>query len=136
MTRQKSSPSTIFSTIVTRRCDLCGCTMIKRIRKQFELVKGKKHHSFDDFDPIIRRCLKEYGHLFPQHTINMAGSKVVYHFNVEGVDPISLEREHGSRDSVPRRYAKFAIVGIEDLLVFIESVAATGPAAEEIENDE
>lgn len=34
--------------------------MIQKIRKQFEQVRGKKHHVFDDFDPIIRRCLGDY----------------------------------------------------------------------------
>jgi hypothetical protein len=110
--------------------------MIRKIRRQFELIKGKRLHSFDDFDPIIRRCLKEYAYLFPQHRINMAGSKVVYHFNVEEVDPISLEREHGSRDSIPRRYAKFAIAGIEDLLAFVENATVMDPSAEEVESDE
>jgi len=44
--------------------------MIQKIRKQFEQIRGKKHHSFDDFDPIIRRCLSEYAHLFPERQIN------------------------------------------------------------------
>lgn len=105
--------------------------MVQKIRRQFELVKGKKLHSFDDFNQIILRCLREYERFFPRRVISKAGSKVVYHFNVEGVDPISLEREHGSRDSVPRRYAKFAIAGIEDLLVFIEAALAAEPTSEE-----
>lgn len=110
--------------------------MIQKIRRQFEQVKGKKRHCFDDFDPIIRRCLKEYAHLFPQQRINPAGSKVVYHFNVEGVDPISLEKEHGSREFVPRYYAKLAMIGIEDLLTFIESNAGAEPGSEEVEDNE
>lgn len=110
--------------------------MIQRIRKQFEGLKGKKHHSCNDFDPIIRRCLKEYAHLFPQQRINTAGSRVVYHFNVEAVDPISLEKEHGSREFVPRHYAKLAMVGIEDLLTFIENAVGEKPASEEADNNE
>src|SRR5206468_8689438 len=99
-------------------------------------IRGKKHHSFDDFDPIIRRCLSEYAHLFPERQINKAGSKVVYHFNVEGVEAISLEKEHGSREFVPRHYAKLAMVGIEDLITFIENAEGRKPAAEEIESHE
>ena len=110
--------------------------MIQKIRKQFEQIRGKKHHSFDDFDPIIRRCLSEYAHLFPERQINKAGSKVVYHFNVEGVEAISLEKEHGSREFVPRHYAKLAMAGIEDLITFIENVEGREPTAEEVENDE
>jgi hypothetical protein len=110
--------------------------MIRKIRRQFDQVKRRKHHNFDDFDPIIRRCLKEYAHLFPQQRINMAGSKVVYHFNVEGVDPISLEKEHGSREFVPRHYAKLAMIGIEDVLTFIEGSVGAELDSEEIEKDE
>ena len=110
--------------------------MIQKIRKQFELVRGKKHHSFDDFDPIISRCLSEYAHLFPERQINKAGSKVVYHFNVEGVEAISLEKEHGSREFVPRHYAKLAMAGIEDLITFIENVEGREPAVQEGESDE
>lgn len=110
--------------------------MIQKIRKQFEQIRGKKHHSFDDFDPIIRRCLSEYAHLFPERQINKAGSKVVYHFNVEGVEAISLEKEHGSREFVPRHYAKLAMLGIEDLVTFIENAEGREPAAQEVEENE
>jgi hypothetical protein len=110
--------------------------MIQKIRKQFEQVKGRKHHSFDDLDPVIRRCLSGYAHLFPGRQINKAGSKVVYHFNVEGVEAISLEREHGSREFVPRHYAKLAMAGIEDLITFIENAVGGEPAAQEDEGDE
>ena len=50
-----------------------------------------------------------------------AGSKVVYHPNIEGLAPISLEKEHGSREFMPPRYAKFAIQGIDDLISYIET---------------
>ena len=110
--------------------------MIGKIRKQFEQIKGKKHHSFDDFDPIIRRCLSDYAHLFPGRQINKAGSKVVYHFNVEGVEAISFEKEHGSREFVPRHYGKLAMAGIDGLITFIENVEGREPAAEEVEYHE
>jgi hypothetical protein len=110
--------------------------MIQRIRRQFEQIKGKKRHCFDDFDPLIRRCLKEYAHLFPQQRVNLIGSKAVYHFNVEGVNPISLEKEHGSREFVPRYFAKLAMIGIEDLLTFIEGTVGAELGPEEIEDNE
>jgi hypothetical protein len=102
--------------------------MIKKIRRQFEELRGKKHYVFDDLDPTIRRCLTHYGHLFPNSRVNKDGSRVVYHFGVEGVGPISLEKEHGSREYLPPRYAKIAIAGIEALLAHIEQSPA---AAEE-----
>jgi hypothetical protein len=96
--------------------------MIRRIRKDLEHIRARKFHRFDDLDPIIRRCIREYGHLFPNLAINKGGgSKIVYHFNVAELHPISIEREHGSRDSIPRYYAKLIIEGIEDLIAFIES---------------
>jgi hypothetical protein len=110
--------------------------MIRKIRKQFEEIRDRKHHRFDDFDPIIRRCLRGYAHLFPNQRINMVGSKVVYHFNVEGVNPISLEKEHGSREFVPRYYAKLAMIGIEDVLSFIEANAGAETGSEEVEDNE
>jgi len=72
-------------------------------------------------DPIIRRCFREYAHLFPSQRIKKDGSKVVYHANVEDLAPISLEREHGSREFIPHRYARFAIQGIDDLISYIET---------------
>lgn len=100
--------------------------MIKRIRRQFESVRCNKRHVFDDFDPIIQRCFREYAHLFPDRRIKKDGSKVVYHANVEELAPISLEKEHGAREFIPHRYAKFAIQGIDDLISYIEA----HPAAE------
>jgi hypothetical protein len=102
--------------------------MIKKIRRQFEELRGKKHYVFDDLDPTIRRCLTHYGHLFPNHRVNKDGSRVVYHFGVEGVGPISLEKEHGSREYLPPRYAKGVMAGIDALLAYIEQSPA---AAEE-----
>ena len=102
--------------------------MIRKLRRQFEEVKCKRRHVFDDFDGIIGKCLKFYGHLFPNRRINKEGSRVVYHFGLEDVTPISLEKEHGSREYVPRYYAKLAMSGIEDLLTFIENSPAVETA--------
>jgi len=95
--------------------------MIKKIRQRFESVRCNKRHTFDDFDPIIQQCLREYSHLFPKRKINKDGSKVVYHPNVEELSPISLEKEHGSREFIPYRYARFAIQGIDDLISYVET---------------
>ena len=49
-----------------------------------------------------------------------AGTRVVYHFNVRNLWPISLEREHKGRDHVPTKFAKLALGGIEELLIYVE----------------
>jgi hypothetical protein len=99
--------------------------MIKKIRRDLEQVRGKKFHTFEDLDPLIQRCIKGYSPLFPNLDMNKRGSKIVYHFNVPGVNPISIERQHGSRDSIPRYYAKLIIAAIEDLVTFIEAQEKT-----------
>ncbi len=45
----------------------------------------------------------------------------MYHPNVEELSPISLEKEHGSREFIPHKYARFAIQGIDDLISYIET---------------
>ena len=94
--------------------------MIARIRQEFEALRDKKHHRFDDFERIVQRCFREYAHLFPSRQVTKKGSKFVFHPNIEGLNPISVEKEHGSRDSVPKRYAKFAMAGIDALICHIE----------------
>jgi hypothetical protein len=49
--------------------------MIDKIRKNLEQVRGKKLHKFEDLDPMIRACLKEYGRLFPRLSINKRGEQ-------------------------------------------------------------
>jgi hypothetical protein len=95
--------------------------MIKKIRRDLQEVRDKKLHKFEDLDPLIRRCIKEYGGLFPKLDVNRRGSKTVYHFNVPEVNPISIEKQHGSRDSIPKYYAKLIIAGIDDLITYIEA---------------
>ena len=95
--------------------------MIKKIRQSLEQARIRKFHTFEDLNPLIERCINYYEHLFPQMTINKKGSKVVYHFNVPGVNPISIEKQHGSRNSIPKHYAKLILSGIDDLVAFVES---------------
>ena len=64
--------------------------MIRKIRKDLEQVRAKKLHKFEDLNPLIERCIRHYKSLFPQMTITKRGSKTVYHFNVPGVNPISI----------------------------------------------
>jgi hypothetical protein len=108
--------------------------MIRRIREKFETVRCKKRHKFDDFGPLIERCFRQYSHLFPNRKIKKEGSKVVYHPNCGDLDPISLEREHGSREYLPHRYAKFAIAGVDDLISYIETHPDAGGGREDVEN--
>jgi hypothetical protein len=56
-----------------------------------------------------------YAHLFPKFAINKNGSRFVYDFGVAAVPPISLEKEHGSREYIPKHFAKLAFLGIDDL---------------------
>lgn len=105
--------------------------MLQKLRKRLQELKSQKHKHFDDFQPIIKHCIRNYSRLFPSYRETTDGSRVVYHFNVEGVYPISLEREHGSRDHIPPKYAKRAIAGIEDLLTFIEGSMQNS----EVQND-
>jgi hypothetical protein len=110
--------------------------MIRRIRQQFESVRCLKHHTFNDFEPIIQRCFRDYAHLFPARRIKKDGSKFVYHPNVEGLPSISLEKEHGAREFIPRRYAKFAISGIDDLVSYIEGHPDAEREQTEVSNPE
>lgn len=95
--------------------------MIRKIRKDLEQVRANKFHKFEDLNPLIACCIRYYEHLFPQLTITKRGSKTVYHFNVTGVNPISIEKQHGSRDSIPKYYAKLILSGIDDLVTYVES---------------
>ncbi|HEY7097555.1 MAG TPA: hypothetical protein VH437_12580 [Terriglobales bacterium] len=110
--------------------------MIKKIRQKFDEIRGKKHYVFDDLDPTIRRCLKHYGQLFPNHRVTKDGSRVAYHFGVEGVGPITLEKEHGSREYLPPYYAKGVIQRIEGLLAYIEGVARDSLESADVDEGE
>jgi hypothetical protein len=109
--------------------------MLRKLRKRLEEVRAQKFQHFRDFEPLIRKILNDYGYLFPQFEEKRSGSSFVFHFNVEGVAPISLEKEHGNRDCIPRRFAKFAIQGIDDVLTFIEAKVPDGVLEEEQDNE-
>lgn len=92
-----------------------------------EEVESKKHVKFDDLNAIVNRCVTKFGHLFPRYTLTANGSRFVHHFNVAGLSPISLEKEHGSREYVPKTYVKLAVSGIKDLIAYIEAHHEEGP---------
>jgi len=94
--------------------------MLKKLRKTLRQISEQKFQHFDEFQTLIRKIVKEYGYLFPKFNENRNGSKYVYHFHVQGVYPISLEKEHGSREFIPHTFAKRAIAGIQDVLDYIE----------------
>lgn len=93
---------------------------MKRIRVWIDEAREKKHVEYNDLDRIIQRCLKRFRGLFPSYKCTKGGSKTVHHFNVPGVDPISIEKPHGSREFVPRQYAKMIIDALDDLANYIE----------------
>lgn len=103
--------------------------MKRRIRQAFEQLRGQKHYKFEDLDPFIRKCLRVYRDLFPQQLINNKGNRYVYHFNVEGLHPISLEKQHGSREYIPPYFARLAMLGIEEMVAYIELHAIEEPEA-------
>lgn len=90
------------------------------LREEFQQLSEKKHLQFDDLDQMIRRIVTAHRALFPRFRVKAKGVRVVYHFNVRDVWPISLEREHKGRDHVPPKFAKLALGGIEDLLTYVE----------------
>jgi hypothetical protein len=69
---------------------------------------------------MIQRIVNANPELFPQFKMKSKGARVVYYFNVPDVWPISLERDHKGRDHLPSRFAKVALGGIEDLLIYVE----------------
>ena len=90
------------------------------VRDEFERLRSQKHLQFDDLDRMIRRIVNANAELFPRFKIKSKGTRVVYHFNVRNLWPISLEREHKGRDHVLAKFAKLALGGIEDLLIYVE----------------
>jgi hypothetical protein len=94
---------------------------VKKIRQWIAEVRNQKHVEYEDLDRIVQRCIKRYRHLFPDYLCTKNGSGIVHHFNVTGAQPVSLEKPHGNREFVPRRYAYLALEGLEQIADFIES---------------
>jgi hypothetical protein len=94
---------------------------VKKIRAWIEEVRERKNVEYKDLDRIIQRCLKGFGDLFPAYKCTKDGSRTVHHFNVPFVHPISIEKPHGSREFIPRRYAQMIIEGLDEVANYIES---------------
>jgi len=72
-------------------------------------------------DRIINRIVKLHVGRFPDFHTRNKGSRVVYHFNVPGIFPLTLEREHRGRDCVLPKFAKIALNHIETVLDYLEN---------------
>jgi hypothetical protein len=93
---------------------------VKKIRAWIEEVRDQKLVEFHDLDRIIQRCLTKFGHLFPDYKCSKDGSRTVHHFNRPGIPPLSLEKPHGNREFVPRKYARLILDGLEQVANHIE----------------
>jgi hypothetical protein len=94
---------------------------VHRIKQWISEAKLQKHTKFDDLNKIVKRVLSQYPLMFPKYTKTQSGSKTVHHFNVPGVSPISLEKEHGSREFLPPRFKGIALDGLDALVAYVES---------------
>ena len=110
--------------------------MLKKLWRRLSDIEGQKFKHFAEFESLIKKIKKDYAHLFPKFSERRDGSGYVYNFGIPGVYPISLEKEHGSREFIPPKYAKRAIQGISDVLTFIEHQIAEEEAEEENEENE
>lgn len=90
------------------------------LRDEFAELQRQKHLRFADLDRMIQRIIGANPELFPRFKRKTKGARAVYHFNVQDVWPISLEREHKGRGHLPSRFARLALGGIEDLLIYVE----------------
>jgi hypothetical protein len=101
--------------------DDCQGAQLKKLRNELEGIRVTKHKTFAQLNGLAETIFGRFREVFPMYEVNKNGSKLVHHPNVPECHPISLEKEHGNREYVPRRYAKFALEGLERLLDHIES---------------
>jgi hypothetical protein len=101
-------------------------TLIQRSRKQLREYRSQKHQHFDELNGLVERIVRQFREYLPKYRETKSGSRVVHHFNAPGTQPVSLEKEHGSRDHLPGRYANIAMDGIELLLDYLEEVCNEG----------
>lgn len=94
---------------------------LNRLRAELEGIRVGKHKTFEQLNSLAETIVRQFPELFPMYEVNKKGSRVVHHPNVPGCCPISLEKEHGNREYLPTRYAKFGLEGLEKLLDHIES---------------
>lgn len=105
-----------------------------RIKQWISEAKLQKNTKFDDLNKIVKRVISQYPQMFPKYKRTQSGSKTVHHFNVPGVFPISLEKEHGSREFLPPRFKGFALDGLDALVAYVESkLPSTGNVVDKAE---
>ncbi|HKV26440.1 MAG TPA: hypothetical protein VJN93_17725 [Candidatus Acidoferrum sp.] len=97
--------------------------LVRECRERLEAIKSQKHQHFDELNNLVERITRQFEDFLPNYRVTAKGSKVVHHFGAPGTQPVSLEKEHGSRSHLPSRYATFAIVGIEMLLDYLEGLS-------------
>jgi hypothetical protein len=96
--------------------------LICKCRERLEEIRSQKHQHFEELNNLVERIVRQFQDFLPNYRPTKSGSKVVHHFGAPGTQPISLEKEHGSRDHLPSRYAVFAMTGIEQLLEYLDGL--------------
>jgi hypothetical protein len=99
-----------------------GRDLVRESRRRLDEIKGQKHKHFDELNSLTERIVYQFGEFLPDYRRTSSGSRVVHHPNAPGTQPISLEKEHGSREHLPNRYANIAIEGIELLLDYLDGL--------------
>ncbi len=99
-----------------------GGDLVRECRRRLDEIKGQKHKHFDELNSLIERIVYQFGEFLPNYKKTSSGSRVVHHPSALGTQPISIEKEHGSRDHLPGRYASIAIEGIELLLDYLDGL--------------
>jgi hypothetical protein len=94
---------------------------VQGLRREVDQLRSQKRLEFTDLDRMIKRVVESYPQLFPRYDRREKGIRFAYHFNVPHVYPIVREKEHKGRDCVPPRFAKRALLGIDNLLTYVES---------------
>ena len=100
---------------------------LNRLQNELEGIRVEKHKTFAKLNGLAEKIFRQFPEVFPMYEVTKNGSRLVHHPNVMGCCPISLEREHGGREFLPHRYAKFAIEGIDRVLDQIESTLNENP---------
>jgi hypothetical protein len=99
-----------------------GRDLVRGCRRRLDEIRDQKHKHFDELNSLTERIVYQFSEFLPRYTKTSSGSKVVHHPNAPDTQPISLEKEHGSREYLPNRFANFAIEGIERLLDYLDGL--------------
>ena len=99
-----------------------GKTLVRDARERLDETRAKKHIGFHELNSLVERIVYQFEAYLPLYKRTESGSKVVHHPNAPDTQPISLEKEHGSREHLPKRYASFAMEGIDRLLDYLDGL--------------